>query len=176
MKRVSLLLLVLTFISCGKEQTSKKNVSYDQPEREDRTIFDNDNTMCTLNERKVPCDTIQGADGQGVDLLESMIEVEIKIDDPYITFLSDKEFLASGRRINCHTRVKAQENLRFTLNQDELTLQGAIGRFKFKRLSEGDGIIGAWVWRGYEDQGKHVTRVVTFLGQDRLIMRTSCEL
>jgi hypothetical protein len=44
------------------------------------------------------------------------------------------------------------------------------------RLSDGDGIGGAWVWKGYVDQGTHVIKNMSILGNSRIVLRTQCEL
>lgn len=131
---------------------------------------------CSLNGRSVACETIKGADGEGIDLLDSMIEVPVKIQDTEMTFLSDKAALSQGRRIECRVAVKNGEIYRFALRGDRLVLMTADGTIEMDRLNDGSGINGTWVWKGYIDNGAHMIRQMTILGNSKVVMKTSCEL
>ena len=181
--KVAFLPLVLSFFpmsSCGKESSSQgpkagplRSDSIDRNSAGDS----GDGSICQLNGRDLPCASIDGADGLGIDYLESMIDVPIKIEGSSIHFLMDKEAQSSGRRISCSTSVKAGEFYKFEIKNNQLHLTNSRGRYIMNRLNQAsEGLEGAWYWKGYEGAGWHVIRHLTFLGLDRLLMRTSCEL
>lgn len=163
MRLVSLLAILMIAASCGKDGGSSSSSTKSRG-------------VCDLNGRAVACESIQGADGQGIDLLESVIDVPVKIENADITFLADKSAMATGRRINCSTSVKNGEVYRFALRGERLLVMTGSGSYEMNRLSEGSGLTGAWVWKGYIDQGTHVIRNMTFIGNSRVVMRTQCEL
>jgi hypothetical protein len=105
-----------------------------------------------------------------------VIDVPVKIENADITFLADKSAQATGRRINCTTSVKNGEVYRFALRGDKLLVMTGSGSYEMTRLSDGDGIGGAWVWKGYVDQGTHVIKNMSILGNSRIVLRTQCEL
>lgn len=164
MRLVSLLAILILSISCGKDGGGGSSSS-DSTRR----------GLCDLNGSAVSCESIQGADGQGIDLLETAIDVPIKIEGTDITFMADKSSVATGRRINCNTAVKKGEVYRFALRGDRLLVMTGEGSYEMQRISDGEGVNGAWTWKGYVEQGKHVIRNLTIIG-NRAILRTSCEL
>jgi hypothetical protein len=164
MRLVSLLFIMILSVSCGQDSGSTSSSS---PER----------GICSLNGNAVACESIRGADGQGIDLLDSMIDVPIKIENADITFLADKAATDQGRRIKCSVGVKDGEVYRFALRGNKLLLMTSEGSFEMERINEGDGIVGStWAWKGYVDQGTHVIQQITFLNKSRMIMKKSCEL
>lgn len=163
MRLVSLLAILILSASCGQDSGGGSGSSGRRG-------------ICDLNGREVACESIQGADGQGIDLLESVIDVPVKIENADITFLADKSAISTGRRINCKTSVKNGEVYRFALRGERLLVMTASGSYEMERISDGNGLTGAWMWKGYVDQGTHVIRNMTFLGNNRVIMRTQCEL
>lgn len=170
MRSIFLMSLLTLAVSCGQQGGSSGSKS--GPSAED----DSTNRGCTLNGRAVACESIEGADGLGVDLLESMIDVQIETTDSRITFLEDKTSNSQGRRIDCLTEVKDRESYSYSLSGDNLTISNHHGKYTMKRLNDSKGILGAWAWNGYIDRGTHVIRQMTFLSKNRVIMRTSCEL
>ena len=164
MKLVSLLVLLTLSISCGKDggggSSSSKSGS----------------GTCSLNGRSVACESIQGADGLGIDLLESMIDVPVKIDGAEMMFMADKSAVSTGRRITCKTAVKNGEVYRFALRGSRLLVMTAEGSYEMERLTDGEGIVGTWAWDGYIDQGTRLTKQMSFLSQTRVILKTNCEL
>lgn len=169
MRLAFLLSLLVLSVSCGQDGGggSSTNSTAAAPQSEE---------SCEFNGRAVACETIRGADGEGVDLLETMIDVPIKITDADIQFLADKTSSNQGRRISCATQVKNGEVYRFALRGNTLILMTGAGSYEMKRLTGSEGLTGSWTWKGYVDQGTHMIRQMTFLGQNRVIMRTSCEL
>jgi hypothetical protein len=163
MKFASLLVIMLLAASCGKESSSG-SASSKQAGR------------CDLNGRSVACESIRGADGLGIDLLESMIDVPVQVSNSEIVFQEDKDAVSQGRRIECRTTVKNGEIYRYTLRGNALHLSTDTGTYEMERLNSGDGLLGTWKWNGYVDEGTHVIRQLSFLGNSRVIIRTSCEL
>lgn len=163
MRLVTLLAILTLAASCGKDGGGGSSSSARDG-------------GCNLDGRSVACESIRGADGLGVDLLESMIEVPVQISGSDITFMSNKAATAEGRRISCPTSVKSGESYRYSLRGGELNLSTDSGNYSYRRLSSGEGLSGTWSWKGYRDQGVHVIKTITFLGQSSVIIRTSCEL
>ncbi|WPU67137.1 hypothetical protein [Peredibacter starrii] len=166
MKFASLLVLLALTAACGKEGggSGRSSVAAGQP------------GVCNLNGRSVACESIRGADGLGIDLLETMVDAPIQVTDSEIQFLGDKESLTQGRRIECRTNVKSGETYRYTLRGQRLLIDTESGSYEMTRLNSGEGLIGTWVWKGYVDGGTHIIRQFSFLGNDRVIIRTNCEL
>lgn len=162
MKLVSLLSLLVLFVSCGNDGGSGSSSSK--------------SSTCNLNGRSIACESIRGADGQGIDLLEAMIDVPVKVENSEITFLSDKSAMSNGRRINCKVSVKNGEIYRFALRGAGLLLMTSEGSYEMQKLSDGEGVNGAWSWNGYVDEGTHQIRNLTIIGGNRAILRTHCEL
>ncbi len=131
--------------------------------------------LCDLNGRDVDCATIRGADGEGIDLLEAVIDVPVKVSNGEITFLADRASQTQGRRIDCRIAVRNGERYGFTVRGDALTLTTSDGALEMDRISDGEGLTGAWMWKGYVDQGTHIIRKLTVV-EDRAILRTHCEL
>ena len=162
MRYVPLLLALMFVVSCGKE-SSKTNSRQES------------NTCLYEGDEK--CDTIQAADGLGIDLLDTIVDVSINVSNSEITFLESKVSRQEGRRISCETEVRNGEVYRFSVNGNKLNLKTDTGNFTFIRLNdEGASIIGAWNWKGYVDQGTHVIKTITFISENRAIIKTHCEI
>ena len=170
MKLASLIFIVMLSVSCGKDGGSGGGGG----SKDSRTNAES--ALCNLNGREVACESMRGADGQGVDLLESMIDVPVKISGADIQFMADKTSTAQGRRIACNIKVKSGEVYRYALRGDSLILMTGEGSYEYKRLNSGTGLSGAWKWQGYVDDGAHMLRQITFLGENRVVIRYNCEL
>lgn len=166
MRLVSLFALLMLSVSCGQDGGGSSSSKVAQ--REDAS--------CELNGRSVACGSIRGADGEGVDLLESLVDVPVRISNSDIQFLADKTSTAQGRRISCNTQVKNGELYRFALRGDKLIIMTNNGTYEMRRSNGGGDLTGSWVWDGYVDEGTHMIRYMTFIGNNRVIMRTTCEL
>lgn len=166
MKLVPLLFIIALSVACGKQEGGGSGSSTKQEQQ----------GRCDLNGRSVACESIRGADGLGIDLLEAMIDVPVKIQGAEITFLQDKSAVSTGRRINCKLAVKNGEMYRFALRGEKLLIMSPEGSYEMERLSGGPGVNGTWTWNGYIDQGTHLIRNMTILNSNRVIMRSSCEL
>lgn len=132
--------------------------------------------LCDLNGASVECSAIEGADGEGIDLLNSIIDVPVRIQDSDITFLADKTASSAGRRITCKASVRNGEVYRFALRGEKLLLMTEQGSFEYSRISDGEGLAGAWTWNGFVDQGMHLIKNITFIENNRVIIRHHCEL
>lgn len=164
MRFFSLFAVLILSLSCGKNDNGGTST------------FSKTQGVCDLDGSNVACESIKGADGLGIDYLESAIDVPVKIQNSEITFLADKTSSSQGRRISCKLSVKNGEVYRFALKGDRLSLTTNEGSFDMERLSEGEGLGGAWLWKGYVEQGVHMIRSITFIGNDRMILRNNCEL
>lgn len=160
MRLVTFLSLLMFLASCGQDGGGSSSTK---------------SGGCNLNGRAVACESIRGADGLGIDLLESMIEVPVQISDSVITFMADKAATSEGRRISCPTSVRSGETYRYSLRDGGLFVATENGSYQMKRTSSGEGLVGSWTWKGYIDQGTHVIRHMTILSS-KVILRTSCEL
>jgi hypothetical protein len=163
MKLVSLIAILILTVACGKDGGSKGSAA---------TPSDS----CNLNGRAVACQSIQGTDGQGVDLLESMIDVPVKISESEITFLADKSATSQGRRISCKTAVKNGEVYRFAVRGDTLLVMTSTGSYELNRHTDGTNVLGTWSGKTYMDEGTHLIRQMSFLSDSRVIITTYCEL
>ena len=165
MRFVLVVVLIILSISCGKNgESSGSRTSEAEGE------------FCNLNGQSVKCSSVRGSDGLGIDLLDLMIEAPVRIQGSLITFLADKTSASSGRRISCNINVKNGEVYRFAFQGDQLLMTTNQGQYEMTRLSDGEGINGAWMWKGYVDDGTHVIRTMTFIENTKAILRTSCEL
>lgn len=163
MKFVSLLAILILSVSCGKDGGGSAGSSSKRG-------------ICELNGRAVQCEQINGADGLGVDLLETMVDAPVVIEGSEIKFTMDKNAVSQGRRITCSTSVKKDEIYRYALRGERLLIMTASGSYEMTKLSDGEGLLGTWMWKGYIDQGAHIIKQMSFLSNSRVILRTSCEL
>lgn len=164
MKLITLFFVILLSASCGMEKKT------------DALSSSKSGSVCNLNGKSVPCATIKGADGEGIDLLETLIEVPVNIQNSEIIFLDNKSSFSSGRRISCETKVNKGEVYRFTMRGNRLLVETSEGSYEMERLSEGEDLNSSWMWKGYVDEGTHLIRKMTVINNERAILRTYCEL
>lgn len=161
MRLFSLFIIAILTVACGKDGGSSSAPK---------------DKLCNSNGQLVNCASIQGADGEGIDLLESIIDVPVQISGADVKVTSGKTSEAKGRRISCSSSVQTGEVIRYSQSGNSLTLMMGEGNFDMTRTAVGDGINGTWKWKQYIDQGALVIRTVTFLNNNRMIMRKTCEL
>ena len=113
MKLVSLLAILILSVSCGKDGGGSSGSS--------------SKSGCELNGRAVQCEQINGADGLGVDLLETMVDAPYVLEGSEIKFTQDKTATSQGRRISCQTSVKNGEVYRYALRGDRLLVMTSSG-------------------------------------------------
>lgn len=168
MRIFSLLLLVLV-ASCGKDSSSSKN-SFERQEEEVN------GEKCLLNHQWVKCSSLADADGQGVDILDTLIDIPAQVGNGVITFSQSAVSTDQGRRISCTTKVQASESYRYELQGDTLIIDMNGAKFEYKRFSGGPGVKGSWTWKGYLDRGTLNVKTLTIIGSNRVILRDHCEL
>lgn len=162
MRLISVFLMFLLAISCGKQSSSSR--------------VSDKNGLCNLNGNMVPCMTMsETADGLGIDLLDVQVDVPVQISGSQIMFMETKMDQASGRRISCDVGVKSGEAYQYSLSGDTLTLTTSGGSYNYNRNS-GSGINGNWVWRGYVDRGTHIIKQISIVNGARAILKSHCEM
>lgn len=161
MRFIFLTSLFLFFSSCGIKDPATKEPLSSRP--------------CMFNNLLNRCDPIQNGETTGVEILESVVDVPIKLKNQEIIFLSDKNSFAVGQKINCSISVKNEQIYRFTLKEDKLFIISSEGSFEFDKLSGGNDIYGQWVWRGRSNEGILELRQLSFLDNSKLIIRKTCE-
>lgn len=168
MKALSLLLLI-SIVGCGKETTSSSNKSSAKQEEQSKE-------NCLLNHKWVKCSSLQEADGQGVDVLDTLIDVSAEVGNGTIRFTQPAVSRDQGRRITCITQVETNDTLRYLLQGDTLIVDANDARYEYHRFSGGPGVKGSWMWKGYKDRGTLNVKTMTIIGNNRVILRDHCEL
>ncbi len=163
MKILGLFFVMLLLMSCGQDGGGTNSSSVARQ------------VLCDLNGRPVECASISGADGEGIDLLEAVVDVPVTVTGQEVTFLAARESTTTGRRIDCKISVRAGESYRYEVRGDKLFLETSEEAIELDRISEGEGPAGAWMWKGYVDQGMHLIRKFTLV-ENRAIIRKHCEL
>jgi hypothetical protein len=161
MRGLSFLVLGFLLVSCGKSDSNHSSSQQQQQAPQEAPV-------CNSDEPSSAC--------IGVDLLETMIDVPVSFQDGALTFLADKNVAAKGNRITCTTRVRNGESYRLNLNGNKLTVMTSMGSYDMDRLDEGTELTGSWAWNGYIDGGVYIIKTLTFVGTNRVIMKTNCEL
>ncbi len=93
-----------------------------------------------------------------------------------ITFKESFSESTNGVSTTCSLGVTLGESYDFQISGTSMLIKTSSGKkMTFRRVSGvGDSIVGSWTGRAKE--GKQlVLRRMTFLSQDRLVMRTHCE-
>jgi hypothetical protein len=130
---------------------------------------------CDNNGGLTSCETVEGAEGDEIDLLESMIDVRVRTTESEIEFLEDKNSVATGKKILCETGVKKNEIHFYSLEGNKLWIKTSVDSYEMERLNEGEGLRGTWIWKGTLSQGTRVIRSLTFVHPSQVIKRTTCE-
>ncbi len=162
MRLAPFITFIFLLLSCGQD--------------ENNSSVSGQKNLCDLNGSSVDCTAIEGADGLGIDLLNALIDVPVQIEETEIIFLRDKAVSASGRRITCKASVRNGEIYRYSLQDDKLLLMTEEGSFEYSRISDGEGLQGVWIWKGFVDQGMHLRKSITFIDDNRVVLRHHCEL
>jgi hypothetical protein len=149
--------------SCGKSGVVSQNT---------RSLEES----CDVNGNLLSCETVEGGEGSGVDILEAVIDVKVKTNETEIIFLEDKRFQSFGERITCEVSVRAGEVYQYNLSENKLWVKISNESLEWERLNDGDGLNGTWIWRGILPQGTIVRRSLSIVGTNQVIMRTNCEL
>ncbi len=120
-------------------------------------------------------DQIARGPADQVDLLESMIDVNIDVTPSEILFRQSKSSTAQGRKISCATKVQGGESYAYAITGDKMDITMGVDHITMDRLSPGTGLLGGWVWSGTDANGDYIIRSLNFVGTTRLIMKTHCE-
>ncbi len=163
-----LFVVLLTLSACGNDKKSSKDpVS---------VLRQEEAVLCDLNGTKVSCESLEGPDGMGIDLLESTVDVSVNLTEYEVVFRETKTQTAQGRRISCKTSVRSGEVYKLIYTGSNLDVINESGEtIRYERLNEGDSILGAWVSRTYVDSGTHIIRQMTFVSHSHAILKTHCE-
>ena len=150
-------LLLLTFltvlVSCGQDSSSSSSGS--NPERQ------NEQAASEVKE---------------VDLLDVAMDVPVEISGSKITFKQAASNTANGVRSSCSVGVASGETYEFSLSGSTLNIRTASGEsMSLKRVSgEIGSIVGSWTGKFYKGE-QLVMRRMSFVSENRLVMRTHCE-
>jgi hypothetical protein len=111
-----------------------------------------------------------------VDLLDVAMDVPVEVSGHKITFKESFSESTNGVSTTCSLGVTSGESYDFQISGTSMLINTSSGKkMTFRRVSGvGDSIVGSWTGRAKEG-GQLVLRRMTFLSQDRLVMRTHCE-
>ncbi len=157
-----LIVITLSFSSCGKNQSAFKT--------------ENNERSCFVNLDTNRCDPIQGNENAGIEMLETVLDVPINIQGEEITFLAEKNAIVVGKKLKCAINVSKGEIHRFEFRGNKLLILSPEESNEFENQIEGEGLAGHWVWKGYLDNKVLEIRQLYFVGKNRLILRKTCEL
>jgi hypothetical protein len=163
MKFFAFYLVLVSFVSCGQKQNSNSTSI---------TPIAKQETECDLD----LCDVIR-SDDRVVELLDSMIDVPIEISDDHVKILVSKLSIDQGSSFNCESEASAGEIYDFSLDNNYLNLKIQNENYRLVRLNkDSEGLNGSWTWRGKSDQGVQMIKTFSFIGENRMILKTHCEL
>ncbi len=149
--RFLLLAFLSVLVSCGQKNSSSSHS--DRPVKEDYLT-----------------------EVRQVDLLDVAMDVPFEVSGHKIIFKQSFSDSANGVTSTCSLGVANGEAYDFVVNGDSLMIKTSKGhKMSFKRISgDGEGLVGSWSGKFYEGR-QLVLRRMTFVTQNRLIMRTHCE-
>ena len=116
------------------------------------------------------------SDVRQVDLLDVAMDVPVEISGNKIIFKQAVADSANGVRSSCSVGVASGEAYDFNLDGSKLTIRTSAGeRINLTRVSgDGGSIVGSWTGKSYNGE-QLVMRRMTFVSENRLVMRTHCE-
>ena len=111
-----------------------------------------------------------------VDLLDVAMDIPVEVSGHKITFKESFSESTNGVSTTCSLGVTSGESYDFQISGTSMLIKTSSGKkMTFRRVSGvGDSIVGSWTGRAKEGN-QLVLRRMTFLSQDRLVMRTHCE-
>ena len=150
--RILLLTFLVVLVSCGQSNNSTKYPVTSQQNEEFATNV------------------------KEVDLLDVAMDVPVEIVSGKITFKQSFSDSVSGDKSSCSVGVIAGEVYDYILSGSSLMIKTSTGlKINLKRISgENESIVGSWSSRSYVGD-QLIMRRMTFLSQDRLVVRTHCE-
>lgn len=148
--RFLLLAFLSVLVSCGQNLST----SGDKPERQEEYY----------------------SEVREVDLLDVAMDVPVETSGSSIVFGLSFSQAANGVRSNCSLAVTSGEAYSFRLDGNSLMIQTSTGeKMSLKRVSGDRGsIVGSWAGK-IRKGDQLIARRLTFVSQNRLIMRTHCE-
>lgn len=153
MRGLPFLLCCFLFFSCGKNSlpSSRAEVKHPQTDEYGTTIND-------------------------IDLLDVAIDVPIEISMHKIYFKQSETQIAEGMHSECELNVRFDESYDFKLTDNLLEIKSENGPWrKFVRISGNfDSLIGTWTNKT-NDGAKMIMSRMTFVSEERLIIRSHCE-
>jgi len=160
--RFLLLVFLSVLVSCNPSTSSSKKSDPDRPDRPNRP------SKPQLQEYVTEV--------REVDLLDIAMDVPVEVTGNKIIFKESSANSANGVRSTCNMGVTAGEAYNFQVTGSSLVIKTSAGqKLNFQRVSgDGDSIVGSWSGKFYEGS-QLVMKRMTFVSQDRLIMRTHCE-
>ena len=111
-----------------------------------------------------------------VDLLDVAMDIPVEVSGHKITFKESFSESTNGVSTTCSLGVTSGESYDFQISGTSMLIKTSSGKkMTFRRVSGvGDSIVGSWTGRAKEGN-QLVLRRMTFVSQDRLVMRTHCE-
>ncbi len=115
-------------------------------------------------------------DVREVDLLDVAMDLPVDVSGNAITFRQSFNQSAIGVRSSCNLAVTSGESYSYRLDGDALVIQTPGGeKMVLKRVSGDRGsIVGSWTGK-VRTGDQMIARRLTFVSENRLIMRTHCE-
>lgn len=151
--RILFLVFLGILVSCGQSTTSSGDKS-ERPNRQEEEYVTN------IRE---------------VDLLDVSIDVPVEITSDKIIFKKTTNHSLDGVRSSCSVDVTEGQSYGYALRGNRLEIfTSGRDKLSFARVGAGNGIVGSWTWRGYQGETL-VIRRMSFVSENRLIMRAHCE-
>lgn len=115
-------------------------------------------------------------DVREVDLLDVAMDVPVELNGGSIVFRQSFSQSSNGVRSSCNVAVTSGEAYGYRMDGNSLVIQTASGeKMSLKRVSgEKGSIVGSWAGRSRSGD-QLIARRLTFVSENRLIMRTHCE-
>jgi hypothetical protein len=115
-------------------------------------------------------------DVREVDLLDVAMDVPIEVSGNKIIFKQSVSDSSNGVASTCSIGVTTGETYDFSVNGSSMMIKTSTGKkMTFTRVSgEGNDLVGSWSGK-FQEGPMFVMKRMTFVSQDRLIMRTHCE-
>lgn len=150
--RFLLLAFLSVLVSCGEQSSNKSSQTQERQDEEYVTNI------------------------QGVDLLDVAMDVPVEISGGQILFKQSVADSAAGVRSSCTVGVTSGEAYSYALNGSSLLVKTSNGQsMNFARVSgEAGSILGSWTSKSVQS-GQLIMRRLTFVSENRMIMRTHCE-
>lgn len=149
--RFLLLIFITVLVSCGQNGPGK---STDKDQQNEEYI----------------------TDVKQVDLLDVAMDVPIEVSGDKIIFKQEANDSANGVISSCAVGVTAGETYGYQVKGQSMTIKTSTGqKMTFTRISgEGNNLVGSWSGKFYEGSTLVMKRM-TFVSEDRMILRTHCE-